>query len=140
MSYMLFLDDVRRPSVVFPLTFDAQWKIARNYAQFVQIITENGLPEIVSFDHDLADEHYPFNEPKGGTTNPRTIPYESYKEKTGMDAAKWLVHYCDDRQLALPDFNVHSMNPIGRENIKMLLTNYKWYHAARERQKSENPN
>jgi hypothetical protein len=51
--------------------------------------------------------------------------YSEFKEKTGMDCAKWLVDYCMDNKKELPDFVVHSMNPAGAENIKQLLTQFK---------------
>ena len=47
------------------------------------------------------------------------------REKTGYDCAKWLVDYCMDNGLKLPEFEVHSMNPAGGENIRMYLENFK---------------
>lgn len=47
------------------------------------------------------------------------------KEKTGMDCAKWLVDFCIDNELILPDWYGHSMNPVGRENIDVYLRNYR---------------
>ena len=47
----LYLDDVRIPQT-------EGWEIVRNYDDFVKWIEENGLPDIVSFDHDLAEVHY----------------------------------------------------------------------------------
>ena len=46
----LYLDDVRIPQT-------EGWEIVRNYDDFVKWIEENGLPDIVSFDHDLAEVH-----------------------------------------------------------------------------------
>ena len=42
----LFLDDIRKPP-------DVDWFIVRNYNQFIDWIDKNGLPDIISFDHDL---------------------------------------------------------------------------------------
>ena len=50
---------------------------------------------------------------------------ESKKEKTGLDCAKWLTEHCMDTKQKLPDFEIHSMNPAGGENIKSLLLNFK---------------
>lgn len=50
----------------------------------------------ISFDHDL-----------GG-------------EKSGYDVAKYLV----ENQIDIKCFSVHSMNPVGRNNIIQLLTHY----------------
>ena len=43
---------------------------------------------------------------------------------SGMDCAKWLVEYCIDNNLPIPRYNIQSANPIGKENIDMLLKNY----------------
>lgn len=123
--YYLFLDDERYPKQVtwvdLPL-YD--WTIVRNYNEFVKIITKQGLPKAISFDHDLAIEHYPFMEPDGGISNPTTISYESYREKTGYDAAKWLVEYCRYHKTPLPEYYIHTMNPVGRENIRVTLNEF----------------
>ena len=42
----LYLDDLR----VTPEGFDRVY----NYADFVEYITQNGLPDFISFDHDLV--------------------------------------------------------------------------------------
>ncbi|MDP9961886.1 cyclic-phosphate processing receiver domain-containing protein [Chryseobacterium lathyri] len=68
-----------------------------------------GLPEMISFDHDLADIHY---------LKPDS---DEYAEKTGYECAKWLIEYCMDHYLDLPKFYCHSMNPVGKENILSLL-------------------
>ena len=47
-----------------------------------------------------------------------------YFEKTGYDCAKWLVEYCLNNDLDLPFCFVHSMNPVGKDNINHLLKNY----------------
>lgn len=104
----MYLDDIRTPQT-------EGWTIVRSYEDFVKWIDENGLPEIVSFDHDLADIHY----------NPSTqIQGFKYHEKTGYDAAKWLCEYCWTNGLPLPDWNVHSANPVGRDNIISILKTF----------------
>lgn len=45
--------------------------------------------------------------------------------ESGFDCAKWLVAYCLDNEMALPDFTVHSQNPVGKRNIESLLNNFK---------------
>ena len=47
--------------------------------------------------------------------------YPSFKEKTGYDCAKWLCDYCVENKLPLPEYFIHSMNPVGRENILSTL-------------------
>jgi len=70
----LYLDDVRCPKT-------EGWEVVRTYEDFVDWITKNGLPDEVSFDHDLAEISY----------NPSTFSENfKYHEKTGYDAAKWM--------------------------------------------------
>jgi hypothetical protein len=45
--------------------------------------------------------------------------------KSGYDCAKWLVDYCIDHDLQIPDLNIQSANPVGKENINGLLNNAK---------------
>jgi hypothetical protein len=125
MSYFLFLDDERNPrNVTWMQTevyFRTDWKIVRNYRDFVDMITEYGLPGFVSFDHDLADFHYQaMLEEVNGKQNVNYGP-----EKTGFDCAKWLVDYCTDNAIEFPAYMVHSMNPIGKERIVNYVEQYK---------------
>lgn len=89
----LYLDDIR------PIPFG--FVGVCSYSEFVTFIEQNGLPDFISFDHDLGEE------------------------KTGYDCAKMLVEYCLDRQITLPDFAVHSQNPVGKQNIESLLGNFR---------------
>jgi hypothetical protein len=95
MKYKIYLDDERTPN-------DKTWIVVRNYDQFIQKISELGFDniDIISFDHDLGDT--------------------TIEEKTGYDAAKWLVNeyneYCD-YTIHIPKIYVHSANPIGASNI-----------------------
>ena len=115
---LLFLDDLRYPIDAYYYTkqdifLRDDWKIVRNYHQFVSSILEAGIPEFISFDHDLADEDYL-------KSDSQELP-----EKTGYECAKWLIDYCMDHNAELPEFFSHSMNPVGKENIESLLNNYK---------------
>jgi NAD+-processing family protein with receiver domain len=102
----LFLDDTRKPP-------DFTWDVVRNYEEFVAYITLHGVPDIISFDHDLGFEHYPFNEESPG----KEIPYDSYNEKTGYHCAQWLV---ENHKLP-KQYLVHSMNMIGKANIEFVM-------------------
>jgi hypothetical protein len=88
-SYKLWLDDLR-PSP------DDMWIVIRSYSNFVKCIEERGLPEFISFDHDLGEG------------------------PTGYDCAKWLV----DKE-CLVEYTVHSANIVGRSNIIGLLDGWK---------------
>lgn len=123
--YHLFLDDERKPSQVtwvqLPLV---EWTIVRNFEQMTKLVTERGLPATVSFDHDLAEEHYrPSMYAADGHYN-QYYGDGTFKEKTGYECAKWLVMYCADRGLAFPTYYVHTLNPIGLENIKSYIKSY----------------
>ena len=130
MSYNLFLDDERIPHDVkwieLPLV---EWTIARSYTDFTRIVSSLGLPRRVSFDHDLADQHYPWTpenqEAYKNAKDPLVIPYDKYKEKTGYECAKWLVAYCIERGYTFPEYFVHTMNPIGKENIIQYIESYR---------------
>lgn len=119
---LLFLDDYRLPKDAGDYMNDSRyltecWVLVRTYKEFVRFIEKEGLPTLISFDHDLANEHYGFNG-----------DYNELKEKTGYHCAKWLVDYCFQRNLPLPEYLVHSMNPVGRENITLYLNNYRRYY------------
>lgn len=118
MSYNLYLDDFREPEQSFDhfhnQLYLLSWVIVRNYDEFVKTIEECGVPEMISFDHDLADEHYESQQ-----------EYGEYKEKTGYHCAKWFINYCIDNNKELPtEVLIHSMNPAGSLNIKSLFDTY----------------
>lgn len=111
--YRLFLDDIRTPESTYSYIknpiYKEKWIIVRSYNEFVSYITENGIPSLISFDHDLAD----------------MITDDVMTEKTGYHCAKWLIEYCIDNKINPPDYLVHSMNTAGASNIKYLIENYK---------------
>jgi hypothetical protein len=118
--YNLWLDDQRLPHDVTWVNIpkDQHYSVVRNYKEFVDLITLRGVPKFVCYDHDLADSHYCH-----GLNNDK-IPYDSYEEKTGYDAAKWLVNYCMERGIKHPPYIVHSLNPIGKKNIESYIESY----------------
>jgi hypothetical protein len=125
MSYKLFLDDVRNPYCVFKNTIlpiyekDSDWVIARSYDEFVDTLNDKGMPDVISFDHDLSYDAYLPQNQHGH------IEYEKLEEKTGYDAAKLLVEICMSEKKELPMYYIHSANPVGAENIKNYLENAK---------------
>jgi len=130
--YNLFLDDFRNardPASYMPtyqrdIYNKLKWTVVRSYDEFVIMIEKNGLPQLISFDHDLADEHY-HNMPELPTDAVEEYYGAAYVEKTGYDCAKWLTEYCMNEGLPLPQYIVHSMNPVGKKNILSLLDNFK---------------
>jgi hypothetical protein len=98
------------------------WDIVKTYDEFVEYIETNGVPDVISFDNDLADEHY--DSDMYSLSDSYNQKYSKFKEKTGYDCAKWLCDYCVVNSLPLPKYYVHSMNPIGCENITSVLKSY----------------
>ena len=89
----LYLDDLRPTPEGFERVY--------SYEEFVAYLQQHGLPEFISFDHDLGEDF------------------------SGYDCAKYLVEYCLVHQHPLPKYKVHSQNPVGKENIERLLANFK---------------
>ena len=94
---ILWLDDIRDPKNFINVDYDVVW--VKTYDDFVKTVTEK-MPLIVSFDHDLGTD------------------------KSGYDCAKWLINYCIEKNIAVPEYNIHSANPIGRANIDSLFKSY----------------
>ena len=119
----LFLDDVRNPkdclSYMKDDVYEEDWDIVRNYNEFINYITENGVPDEISFDHDLADEHYDPSMYLSSSIYEKK--YDTFKEKTGYECVKWLAQYCIENAIPMPTCYVHSMNPVGRDNIWSVI-------------------
>jgi hypothetical protein len=121
--YKLFLDDIRMPIDVLGympahrIYNNPDWVIVKNYDEFIKTVEERGVPKVVSFDHDLADEHYGMQD---------NIEYDFMSEKTGYHCAKWLIDYCIDHNTDIPELvMIHSMNPAGSKNILSLFVTYR---------------
>ena len=127
-EYKLFLDDVRVPYDVFNMIINPiyenneDWVIVKDYNSFISYIKENGIPKFISYDHDLSYDAYLQENQEGD------IDYDNMEEKTGYDCAKWLVQYCLESNLTIPDYYVHSANPVGKKNIEMYLENAKKHY------------
>ncbi len=127
----LFLDDFRKPIDVLLYHEDAEhlilyeilnWEVVKSYTEFVRYIKINGIPDIVSFDHDLHKEHYSPLMYDGDSYN---ALYKTFKEKTGFDAAKWLNRYIKRNNIPLPIIYCHSRNPVGKQNILSVFSSLK---------------
>ncbi|MDF1877812.1 hypothetical protein JHD47_08290 [Sulfurimonas sp. SAG-AH-194-L11] len=98
----MYLDDIRTPTEEFDY-------VVRSYDEAIEIIQKHGIPEFISFDHDLG------------------VDEEGTLLKTGHDLAKWIVENDLNATYNLPSdfsFKVHSQNPVGKENIISLLQSY----------------
>jgi hypothetical protein len=133
-KYNLFIDDERLPfgkndkgqGGAFELTRDPNyqlldWVIVRNFGDFVKTIEEKGLPEVISFDHDLEDFHYYHYSIY--TLYTGKIDY-TVVEGTGYECAKWLIEYLLNNNLNSPKILIHTQNTIGARNIRLLFMDY----------------
>ena len=85
----LFIDDIRSAP-------DDSWITVRNSEEAIHFIEQNGISDVISFDHDL-----------GG-------------DDTSMKIVNAIVEMVLDGKTSFPDnviFFVHSDNPVGAENI-----------------------
>jgi len=125
MKTLLYLDDIRNPHKQTHIDISSYDKViwATCYPEFVNSIFINGLPDSISFDHDLCPEHYAPKEHWVGT-------YRIWREEnktvfpTGLTCAKYLVDYCQKHNLQLPNWTIHSLNPIGSYEITHELMTY----------------
>jgi len=125
----LFLDDYRSPidclsymhtriGKLNPIYNDGEWYVVRNYPEFVKAINRfKGEITHVSFDHDLADGHYHQNMQEGVINYNSEYFNSDDFNKTGYHAAIYLKELYEQHKLDLPVMFVHSMNPVGTENI-----------------------
>lgn len=129
----LFLDDIRQPYDAFEHTqqtmfLEKKWEVVTNYNEFIEWITKNGLPDFISFDHDLADMHcITYNLSTDDEKSKEWQDAQLYIEKTGYECAKWLVDYCIDNNLKCPKFYCYSMNPVGKDKINSILKQFANY-------------
>lgn len=117
MKERIYLDDVRTP-------IDKDWIIARNYDEFVRIVSAHGLENIktISLDHDLGDSA--MKEWHKNVYHNYTLDYNNITEKTGYDCAKWLVEQWMNGKPVV-DVYTHSANAIGAANIMGYINNYR---------------
>lgn len=128
MKYNLFLDDERNVADVkwiqYPLV---HWVVVRHYQEFVDTVIKNGIPDRVSFDHDLGKSSYKECQ-RCFLEKDNQINYDNIQEKTGMDCVKWLIEKCMENNQKFPEYYVHSLNPIGKVNIVSLIECFKKFN------------
>lgn len=98
----LYLDDIRSPC------YDG-FVVVRSVKEAINFVLENGMPDFISFDHDLG------------------CSYDGQIYPSGYDFAKWLVEADISGAVDISDdfsFAVHSQNPVGAKNIEALLSGY----------------
>jgi hypothetical protein len=128
----IYLDDVRTPK-------DKDWMVVRNYHEFVNLVQKIVIKNIsnISLDHDLGDSA--MNEYHTNVSPNFKLDYNNISEKTGYDAAKFLVdefysqyperlemnHFDKKKEpIMFPIVLVHSANPIGSANMMGYINNF----------------
>jgi hypothetical protein len=132
MKALLWLDDIRDPkdtiwvdwmveNGIILSEFNITW--VKSYGEFTKWIEKNSLPSLICFDHDLGEDVAKGRVSKGMSKRQARI----LKRETlsGFDCAKWLIEFCLDNELNAPDFKIQSANPVGAENIKGLIENFR---------------
>jgi len=116
MKKRIYLDDVRTPT-------QGNWVLVKTYEEFIDKVKEVGFDNIdyVSLDHDLGDEA--IMEYHTNVAPNFKLDYNNIKEKTGLDAAKWLVEQWMNGN-SIFKVLTHSANPIGSANIIGYINNY----------------
>jgi len=108
MTWNLYLDDVRNPGDTWKNP--EEWTVARSSGQAKTLVISRGWPKKMSLDHDL-----------GG-------------EDTSMVFLKWLANESLDFDVQefppLPEWHVHSANPVGAKNIAAFMNS--WEKVAGE--------
>jgi len=118
----IYLDNERLPRDSYEFSKNTDylrdnWIVLRSYEAFCKYIKNNLLPNVISFDHDLADEHYKY-------AISDYIPYDEFKVKTGYHCLLFLVLHCAAKNLALPQILIHTMNRQGERNMQNLIDAY----------------
>ena len=98
----IYIDDMRQPLIpdaIWVKSYDeAIAALETVYSTFEIANPPCSLTLVVDFDHDLGEK------------------------KTGYDIAKWLA----EEYPWTANFRIHSMNPVGANNIRQLLKHYGW--------------
>lgn len=95
MTYNLYLDDLRNPPA------DRDWLVCRSSQEALDRIVDIGMPSFISFDHDLGEDD------------------------TTMIFLRRLVNEVWDGQTVIPDYQIHSANPVGVENVRSFMESWK---------------
>ena len=104
MKTVIFLDDIRKPEQCFD-TSQCIVFCAATFDEFVEVLNSiynryNRVDEIW-FDHDLGEN-----------------------AGTGYDCAKYLVEFCIEKHMPLPEYHIQSNNPVGKQNIDSYLRSF----------------
>ncbi|NDB36219.1 MAG: hypothetical protein EB023_12990 [Flavobacteriia bacterium] len=91
----LYIDDIRFPPR------DRDWLVCRSSQEALDRVTAMGMPQFISFDHDLGEDD------------------------TTMVFLRRLVNEVWDGVSLPPDYQIHSANPVGAENIRSFMDSWR---------------
>lgn len=104
MKTVIFLDDFRKPEQCFD-TSQCIVFCAATFDEFVDVLnrTYNEFNRVdeVWFDHDLGEN-----------------------AGSGYDCAKYLVEFCIEKNMPLPEYHIQSNNPVGKLDIDSYLRSF----------------
>jgi predicted AlkP superfamily phosphohydrolase/phosphomutase len=95
-EFYIYIDDMRQPFIHNAIWVKSYDEAVAAMRNAVEVMNMP-ITLTIDFDHDLGEE------------------------KTGYDFAKWLIE-----QNYIGKFRIHSMNPVGANNIRQLLKHYGW--------------
>lgn len=121
MAYRILLDSQQSLEELYlktqnPIYQEGEWIQCKNILDFTKVIVENQIeskimPELISYEFgfgfDIVDK----------TVNPRA--------ETGVDAIQWLIKFCIERRVQLPDWFIHTEDPTQKYNMSTILRNSK---------------
>lgn len=126
----LLLDDDRTVARCFDMTgnsayLQGDWDVVTNFDEFQDYIYRYGVPDVISFDHDLNDLHY---------QHAKRFFFQYFEHvrfnDTGYHALRWLLMYIMYNMAQLPTIYFHTLNDYGKEKmqeaLKLFTLNYEF--------------
>ena len=109
MKHYIYVDDIREDATWYRTHLSLGWEshTCRSYQNTIDLITAilysgETAQFILDLDHDLGEGN------------------KNELEPNGYDICKWIVK----NNIPLVGFHIHSMNVVGAENMRQLLTHY----------------
>jgi hypothetical protein len=101
-GWKLFLDDqINDPDCGEMRRVPAGFIGAENVTQAKELIEKNGIPDFIDFDHDLGSDE---------------------------DATKLINWMIENHRDSIPEYSIHSANPVGRKRIESLMESWKKFN------------
>lgn len=116
--YNLFLDDIRNITQVPEISAVAgYWVVVRSYEEFCKTIEEKGIPQFISYDHDLCLDAV--REFLRAENSGQPFDYRKPMKQTGLDCVIHLFSVL--KNTPHPPYFIHSSNFIGAKTMNDLI-------------------